>query len=105
MVPYFLWVRDDPKTEKQGSLGKALRLLGKSVAALRHRVSLATYLGSSMFYRDALNGLYTFGGTYAALVLEWDLVKIGVFGIVSVLASAILLGLAARWTGNTALNQ
>ncbi|WP_299983966.1 MFS transporter [uncultured Ruegeria sp.] len=94
MVPYFLWVRDDPKTEKQGSLGEALRLLGKSVAALRHRVSLATYLGSSMFYRDALNGLYTFGGTYAALVLEWDLVKIGVFGIVSVLASAIF-----AWVG------
>ncbi|WP_299949299.1 MFS transporter [uncultured Ruegeria sp.] len=94
MVPYFLWVRDDPNTKKQGSLGEALRLLGKSVAALRHRVSLATYLGSSMFYRDALNGLYTFGGTYAALVLEWDLVKIGVFGIVSVLASAIF-----AWVG------
>lgn len=96
MVPYFLWVRDDPKTDKKGSMGEALRLLGKSIAALRHRSSLAAYLGSSMFYRDALNGLYTFGGIYAALVLEWDLIKIGVFGIVSVLASAIFAWIGGK---------
>ncbi len=96
MLPYFLWVRDDPETNKQGSVGEALRLLGKSVAALRHRVSLATYLGSSMFYRDALNGLYSFGGVYARLVLEWDLIKIGVFGIVSVLASAIFAWIGGK---------
>ncbi len=96
MVPYFLWVRDDPSTKKQGTVGEALRLLGKSVVALRHRVSLATYLGSSMFYRDALNGLYSFGGVYARLVLEWDLIKIGVFGIVSVLASAIFAWIGGK---------
>nr|WP_170539908.1 MFS transporter [Ruegeria arenilitoris] len=94
MVPYFLWVRDDPAADKKGSVSEALRLLGKSVAALRHRVSLASYLGSSMFYRDALNGLYSFGGVYARLVLEWDLIKIGVFGIISVLASAVF-----AWVG------
>ena len=94
MVPYFLWVRDDAPADKKGSLGEALRLLAKSVSNLRHRTSLASYLGSSMFYRDALNGLYSFGGVYATLVLEWDLIKIGVFGIVSVLASA-----AFSWIG------
>ncbi len=97
MVPYFLWVRDDPNSGKHGSVGAALRLLGKSMSDLRNRVSLATYLGSSMFYRDALNGLYSFGGVYARLVLEWDLIKIGVFGIVSVLASAIF-----AWIGGKA---
>ncbi len=94
MVPYFLWVRDDPAADKTGSVSEALRLLGKSVANLRHRVSLASYLGSSMFYRDALNGLYSFGGVYARLVLEWDLIKIGVFGIISVLAAAVF-----AWVG------
>ncbi len=88
MIPYFLWVREDDRGDKKGSVGEALRLLGKSVSNLRHRGSLASYLGSSMFYRDALNGLYSFGGVYARLVLEWDLIKIGVFGIVSVLAAA-----------------
>lgn len=88
MVPYFLWVREDVPTDQTGTVHEALRLLAKSVSNLRHRVSLASYLGSSMFYRDALNGLYSFGGVYARLVLEWDLIKIGVFGIVSVLAAA-----------------
>lgn len=96
MVPYFLWVRDDPDTNKQGSLRAALGLLAKSVSDLRHRISLASYLGSSMLYRDALNGLYSFGGVYAALVLEWDLIKIGVFGIVSVLASAIFAWIGGK---------
>ncbi len=97
MVPYFLWVRDDApsgKTGQTGTVAEALRVLGRSVAALRHRTSLASYLGSSMFYRDALNGLYSFGGVYATLVLHWDLTKIGVFGIVSVLAAA-----AFSWVG------
>lgn len=94
MVPYFLWVHDDETTNKKGSVAEALRLLAKSVSNLRHRTSLASYLGSSMFYRDALNGLYSFGGVYARLVLEWDLIKIGVFGIVSVLAAA-----AFSWVG------
>lgn len=96
MVPYFLWVRDDPAVDKKGSVSEALRLLGKSVAALRYRVSLASYLGSSMFYRDALNGLYSFGGVYARLVLEWDLIKIGVFGIISVLASAVFAWIGGK---------
>ena len=94
MVPYFLWVRDDASADKKGTVGEALSLLATSVSNLRYRVSLATYLGSSMFYRDALNGLYSFGGVYARLVLEWDLIKIGVFGIVSVLAAA-----AFSWVG------
>ncbi|GGH28293.1 MFS transporter, UMF1 family [Cribrihabitans marinus] len=96
MTPYFLWVRDDQNATRHGSFGTALRLLGKSVANLRHRGSLSAYLGSSMFYRDALNGLYGFGGVYARLVLEWDLIRIGIFGIVSVLASAVFAYLGGK---------
>ncbi len=88
MVPYFLWVKDQDAVTKTGTVREALAVLSKAVSDLRHRHSLASYLGSSMFYRDALNGLYSFGGVYARLVLEWDLIKIGVFGILSVLAAA-----------------
>ncbi|MCL6282401.1 MFS transporter [Ruegeria sp. 2012CJ41-6] len=91
MIPYFLWMRDGKRTGKKGSLLGALRQLKQSVLGLRHRFSLSSYLASSMLYRDALNGLYSFGGIYARLVLEWDLIKIGIFGIVSVLASAIFV--------------
>ena len=94
MIPYFLWIRDDASADKKGTVGEALSVLATSVSNLRYRISLATFLGSSMFYRDALNGLYIFGGVYARLVLEWDLIKIGVFGIVSGLAAA-----AFSWFG------
>ncbi|WP_137701298.1 MFS transporter [Marimonas lutisalis] len=88
MIPYFLWVRDDPSERKKGSFGNALALLGKSLGNLKNRISLSAYLGSSMFYRDALNGLYGFGGVYAKLVLNWELTQIGIFGIVGGISAA-----------------
>ncbi|WP_372610673.1 MFS transporter [Aquicoccus sp.] len=94
MIPYFLWVRDVRTPRIDAGFSGAMRLLRKSVANLRHRLSLLTYLGSSMFYRDALNGLYGFGGVYAKLVLNWDLTMIGVFGIVGVISAA-----AFSWIG------
>jgi UMF1 family MFS transporter len=42
-----------------------------------------------MFYRDALNGMYTFGGIYALGVLEWSVIDIGVFGIMAAITGAI----------------
>lgn len=93
MIPYFMWVRE-PRTPSKGNFGDAMRLLGKSVRNLKNRLSLSAYLGSSMFYRDALNGLYGFGGTYAKLVLNWELVSIGIFGIVGGISAA-----AFSWVG------
>ncbi|MEP4035281.1 MFS transporter [Pseudophaeobacter sp.] len=97
MVPYFLWVKDDAGTGKRGTLGQAVSLVVSSVKALRYRGSLARYLGSSMLYRDALNGLYGFGGVYAALVLGWEITLIGIFGIISAIAAA-----AFSWVGGLA---
>jgi UMF1 family MFS transporter len=53
------------------------------------RKSLLNFLLGSMFYRDALNALYAFGGVYAALVLDWQTLQIGVFGIVAAIAAAV----------------
>ena len=89
MVPYFLWVHDDRVLEVRASFGAALSRLKTSVAGLRYRKSLTAYLFSSMFYRDALNGLYSFGGTYALLVLNWSIVTVGIFGIISGIAAAV----------------
>ncbi|MCB1340366.1 MAG: MFS transporter [Pseudooceanicola sp.] len=94
MIPYFLWYRDRPRSGRRATLGLALRSVWESIRRLRYRGSLAAYLGSSMFYRDALNGLYAFGGTYAALVLEWQLTAIGIFGIVALVSSALF-----SWAG------
>jgi UMF1 family MFS transporter len=68
-----------------------------SVKNLANRKSLAAYLGSSMLYRDALNGLYSFGGVYAALVLDWGVTQIGMFGIIAAISAA-----AFSWGGGFA---
>src|SRR5690606_1626648 len=50
-----------------------------------------------MFYRDALNALYVFGGIYAAGVLGWSITKIGIFGIL-----ANITGALGAWIGGRA---
>lgn len=98
MIPFFLFVRD-PKTTTMSaaSVGSVLRGLGTSVRNLPQSPSLFAYLTSSMFYRDALNGMYTFGGIYAAGVLGWSVVDVGIFGIL-----AIITGAAFAWVGGRA---
>lgn len=98
MVPYFLWVRDDKLPEPgKASMSAALASLKALLASLKHNVSLAAYLGSSMFYRDALNGLYAFGGVYATLVLNWEVTQVGVFGIVGGGAAALFSWLGGKF--------
>lgn len=88
MMPYFLWVRETATVRRRHSMAEAIASLKRSVAGLRRRPSMAAFLGGSMLYRDALNGLYGFGGTYATLVLGWSIAQVGVFGIISVIAAA-----------------
>jgi UMF1 family MFS transporter len=97
MIPYFLWVREPPRVGQRASFGTAVSAVIKSVKNLRHRSSLASFLGASMLYRDALNGLYGFGGVYARLVLGWEITLIGVFGIVAAISAALF-----SWLGGIA---
>lgn len=94
MIPYFLWVRESGPAASGARVGEALGSLWCTVKGLRHRLSLSAYLGSSMFYRDALNGLYGFGGTYAVLVLKWSIVSVGIFGIIGAISAALF-----SWAG------
>jgi len=90
MVPFFLWVPDIKRKPKvANAVSDALKELVKTIKTLSQNVSLFAYLGSSMFYRDALNGLYTFGGIYAVGVLGWTVVQVGIFGIVAAITGAI----------------
>ena len=97
MIPFFLWVREVPRGSGRIDLGAAFRDLAALIASLFRRGSLSAYLASSMFYRDALNALYGFGGVYAVGVLDWSITKIGVFGIVSAIAAMV-----AAWIGGQA---
>lgn len=97
MVPFFLWVRE-PRTERRPlHLGNAFASLRDLIASLRYRGSLSAYLASSLFYRDALNALYGFGGVYASGVLNWEITQIGVFGVVGAVTAMV-----ASWIGGRA---
>lgn len=89
MIPYFLWVREVRTDQVRASFGQALERVVGSLKGLAGRKSLAFFLLASMFYRDALNGLYTFGGVYAKLVMNWEVTQIGVFGVVAGIGAAV----------------
>ncbi|QFT58418.1 Vacuole effluxer Atg22 like protein [Sulfitobacter sp. THAF37] len=97
MIPFFLYTRDMPKADaRQYQLGKGLSDLGRTLRNLPRHPSLLAYLGSSMFYRDALNGMYTFGGIYALGVLNWSIIDIGIFGILAAVAGAVFCWVGGR---------
>ncbi len=90
IIPFFLYTPDSSKPERiEGAVKKGLVELVATLRSLPSQKSLFAYLGSSMFYRDALNGLYTFGGIYAGGVLKWEPIWLGLFGILAALTGAI----------------
>ena len=98
MVPFFLWVREPPPVRRaKGAVREALTGLGQTIRQLPRHPSRFSYLGASMLYRDGLNGMYAFGGIYAAGVLGWSVVDTGIFGIL-----AIVAGTLAAWLGGRA---
>ena len=95
VLPLFVFTPDAPRAAREsGAVRRGLRQLRQTLRTLPQQRSLFAYLGSSMLYRDALNGLYTFGGVYAAGVLGWSIILVGVFGII-----AALIGAIGAWLG------
>jgi UMF1 family MFS transporter len=99
MIPFFLWVRE-PVRQGAVTIGTAVREaipdLLRTLRNLPGRPSFSAYLMSSMFYRDALNGMYTFGGIYAAGILEWETRSLGIFGILAIISGIIFAFLGGR---------
>ncbi len=96
MIPFFMWVKEKPRPVATGRIGVSLAVkeLVITIKKLPATTSLFAYLASSMFYRDALNGMFTFGGIYAFGVLGWSVVDVGVFGILAAITGAIF-----AWAG------
>jgi UMF1 family MFS transporter len=98
VLPMFLFTPDvKRKPSVSGALKEGLSQLGKTLRRLPGERSYFSFLMSSMFYRDALNALYAFGGIYAAGVLGWSIIQIGIFGIL-----ANITGAAGAWLGGRA---
>nr|WP_309082699.1 MFS transporter [Chelativorans sp.] len=94
VLPLFLFTPDRPRRRVAGAVRQGLRQLGSTLRRLPSERSYFGFLLSSMFYRDALNALYAFGGIYAAGVLGWSIVQIGIFGII-----ANVTGALGAWIG------
>ena len=98
VIPLFLWTPDAPRRAvKKDIVRRGLAELQQAIRDVWQRPSLGWFLASSMFYRDALNGFYVFGGIYAAGVLGWSIVDVGVFGII-----AASVGALGAWLGGHA---
>ena len=98
MIPFFLWVKDDPADAGNvPAMSKVWGDLKQTLQNVWKRESTRSFLLGSMFYRDALNALYAFGGVYATLVLGWQTLWLGVFGIISVITAAIFTYVGGRF--------
>ena len=97
MLPFFLWVREGKTPNRLGGLRRSFADLRHTLKNMVKRPSLFAFMGAQMFYRDALNGLYAFGGVYAVLVLGWGQTQIGVFGILGVLSAAIVTKTSGKY--------
>ena len=87
----------EPHTDRRPlHLGRAFASLKDLLRSLRFRRSLSAYLASSLFYRDALNALYGFGGVYASGVLGWSIIQIGIFGIVGAVTAMVAAFIGGR---------
>lgn len=97
MVPFFFYVRD-PKARKapKGALKVALSNLRHTIRGLPRTPSLFAFLAGSLCYRDALAGIYAFGGIYASGILGWSVTEIGIFGIIAIVAGAIFAVIGGR---------
>ena len=58
----------------------------------RARFLLGLLSGAVLTGAVGAGGLYAFGGVYAATVLGWPVVWVGVFGIVSAVAAVVKAG-------------
>ena len=97
MIPFFIYTRDNTPTGAPRLLVKqSLQDLKNTLRGLPRHPSLLAYLGSSMFYRDALNGMYAFGGVYAVGVLGWSITQVGIFGIIALISGALFCWIAGR---------
>ena len=95
IIPFFLWSREG--TAARMARPTMRRVWADLMVTLRdvfRRKSLGSFLLGSMLYRDALGAVYSFGGIYANRVLGWDIIEIGVFGIIAAIAAAVL-----TWVG------
>jgi UMF1 family MFS transporter len=83
IIPLFVFTPDMArKCSLAASVHTGLSELRATLRQLPGHRNMLTFLLASLLYRDGLIALFAFGGIYAAGVLGWSTIQIGIFGIV-----------------------
>lgn len=88
VLPLFLFT---PDGEKKSNLANSLKYGMSSWVHAYNRLKgnrqMLAYLIANMAYKDGLVALFAFGGIYAAGILGWGTIQIGLFGILILIGS------------------
>lgn len=84
ILPMFLFVPDKPHQglPRGAAIRQGLSQLAGTLRGLRHYRNQMRFLAAHMIYGDALLAIFAFGGIYARSTFGWDLLTIGIFGII-----------------------
>ncbi len=89
--PFFLFTRDGASTGLR--VGQAVRQglaqLGQTLRHARDYSNVMRFLIAHMIYADGLSALFAFGGIYGAGLFDWEIITLGLFGIILIIFAAI----------------
>ena len=84
IIPFFFFTPDvkSIKISILDSIKKGLSNFIDTLKKVRDFKNVITFLFARMFYQDALNAMFIFGGIYAAQVLDWGFQELLLLGII-----------------------
>ena len=84
IIPFFLFTPDitNIQISISDSIRKGLSKFFETLRKVRDYKNVLIFLASRMFYQDALNAMFIFGGIYAAQVLDWGFQELLLLGII-----------------------
>lgn len=98
VLPLFLFTPDVPRRARlAGSVRAGLADLKATFRSARAHRPMLLFLIANMVYKDGLVALFAFGGIYAAGVLGWGSIEIGIFGIFLTITGTLGAVLGGKW--------
>ena len=84
ILPFFFFTPDVKSIQISivDSIKKGLSNFVDTLRKVKEFKNVITFLFARMFYQDALNAMFIFGGIYAAQVLDWGFEELLILGIV-----------------------
>ena len=87
-LPLFLFIKENPqKSDYKTAFITGLSSWKYIIHDFRKNTNIFKYLLANMAFKDGLVALFAFGGIYAAGVLGWQTIQIGIFGIIILVGS------------------